>query len=95
MEGINRLIEHYPRHSHLYLVRAGMEEERKQYEPARHDYDQAVLLAPQDAEVYLARATFRLKLNERKEAMADLKAALKYGANPDEVATLMHQATTK
>ena len=95
MEGINRLIEHYPRHSHLYLVRAGMEEERKQYEPARHDYDQAVLLAPQDAEVYLARATFRLKLNERKEAMADLKQALKYGANPDEVATLMHQATTK
>ena len=27
--------------------------------------------------------------------MADLKQALKLGANPDEVATLMHQATSK
>lgn len=95
MEGINRLIEHYPMHSHLYLVRAGMEEQRKQYEPARHDYDKAVSLAPEDAEVYLARATFCLALNERKQAMADLKQALKLGANPDEVATLMHQATSK
>ena len=72
-----------------------MEEQRKQYEPARHDYDKAVSLAPEDAEVYLARATFCLALNERKQAMADLKQALKLGANPDEVATLMHQATSK
>ncbi len=95
MEGINLLIEHYPTHSSLYLVRAGLEEERKQYETARHDYDQAVRLAPEDAEPLMARARFLLKLGERKEAIADLKRALDLGAHPDEVATLMHDATGK
>lgn len=95
MEGINRLIECYPKHSHLYLVRAGMEAERKQYEPARHDYERAVALAPEDSEPYLSRAIFYLQTGERSNARTDLKRALQYGADPDVVATLMLQTASK
>ena len=91
MEAINALVQLHPRESRLYAVRAGMEEERKQYEPAQHDYDQAIALEPGNADYLMARASFYIHIHKHKLAKAALHRALELGAPREEVAQLLRE----
>lgn len=91
MEIMNRLVSLYPAHASLYAVRGGMEKDRKMYELALLDFDKAVALEPENADYRLCRAQYYMEVRRRKEARADLETALRLGASPEEVASLMHE----
>lgn len=89
MEQINGLIMVYPQHALLYAIRGGMEQKRKQYERALADLNRAVELEPTNADFYVSRATLFLDMRKRKLARNDTQMAIKYGADPKEMASLL------
>lgn len=89
MEQINGLIAVYPRHAVLYAIRGGMEQQRKQYEQALADLSHAIELEPTNADFYVSRATLYLDMRKRKLARQDTQMAVKYGADPREMASLI------
>ena len=91
MEQMNLLVQVFPTHAANYAVRAGMEQERRQYELARHDYDKAIELEPGNADYYLSRGAFLLSIKKKKLARADFQKALECGASREDVAALLQQ----
>ena len=89
MEQINGLIAVYPRHAVLYAIRGGMEQQRKQYEQALADLSHAIELEPTNADFYVSRATLYLDMRKRKLARQDTQMAVKYGADPKEMAAVI------
>ena len=67
------------------------EQERRQYELARHDYDKAIELEPGNADYYLSRGAFLLCIKKKKLARADFQKALECGASREDVAALLQQ----
>lgn len=91
MEQINAMIATTPDHAILYAVRAGMEQERKQYEAAEVDFAQAISMEPDNPDFLMSRASLYMETKRKKEARADLEKALELGANPQEVASMWHE----
>ena len=89
MEQINGLILVYPNHATLYAIRGGMEQKRKQYELALADLNRAVEMEPTNADFYVSRATLHLEMRKKKLARQDTQLAVKYGADPKEMASLL------
>lgn len=89
MEQMDALIAVYPDHAVLYAIRGGMEQERKQYEAALADLSRAIEMEPTNADFYVSRATLYLDMRKRKQAMLDSRMAVKLGADPKEMASLM------
>ena len=89
MEQINALIAIYPSHALLYAIRGGMEQQRKLYEQAVADLTRAVEMEPENVDFRVSRATLYLEMRKRKLARADVQAALRLGADPLEMASLL------
>ena len=89
MEQMNGLIAAYPNHALLYAIRGGMEQQRKQYEQALRDLNRAIEMEPKNADFYVSRATLHLDMKRRKLARSDTQMAVKLGADPKEMASLM------
>ena len=75
MNQMNLLISLFPQDAELYIVRAGMEEKRLQYELAELDYNKAIELQPTTPEHYIARGSFYESIKKRKSAKADFRKA--------------------
>ena len=86
MELVNRAVELYPTHADGYALRAGFELDRRQYERAEADYNEAISLSPDDAALYLARAHFYSRLKRSAEARDDTRRAARLGASAEEIA---------
>ena len=89
MEQMNSLIAVYPNHAVLYAIRGGMEQHRRQYEQALVDLTHAIEMEPENVDFYVSRATLHLEMNKKKLARRDVQMALKYGADPIEMASLL------
>lgn len=89
MEQINSLIAVYPKHAVLYAIRGGMEQRRRQYELAQRDLTQAIEIEPTNPDFYVSRATLFLEMRKKKLARLDTQMAIKYGADPKEMASLL------
>ena len=89
MEQINALIAVYTRHAVVYAIRGGMEQHRRLYEQALADLTQAIEMEPENADFYVSRATLYLEMKKRKLARHDTQMAIKYGADPIEMASLL------
>ena len=77
------------RHAVLYAIRGGMEQHRRLYEQALADLTQAIEMEPENADFYVSRATLYLEMKKRKLARHDTQMAIKYGADPIEMASLL------
>ena len=66
-----------------------MEQQRKQYEQALRDLSRAIELEPTNADFYVSRATLYLDMKKRKLARQDTQMAIRYGADPKEMASLL------
>ena len=91
MEQINAMIAASPDHAMLYAIRAGMEQDRKQYEMAEADYNRAIELESDNYDYLLNRASLYIETKRKKEARADLDKALQLGADANVVASMRHQ----
>lgn len=89
MEQISSLIALFPNHAILYAIRGGMEQQRKQYELALPDLTRAIQLEPTNADYYVSRATLYLDMKKRKLARQDTQMAVKLGADPKEMASIL------
>ena len=89
MEQINSLIAVYPQHAILYAIRGGMEQRRRQYELALRDLTRAIEMEPTNADFYVSRATLHIDMGRKKLARLDTQMAVKYGADPKEMASLL------
>ena len=89
MEQIDALISVYPKHALLYAIRGGMEHRRMEYEQALADLSRAVEMEPTNVDFLVSRATLYLDMRKRKLASADVQAALRLGADPLEMASLL------
>ncbi len=88
MEQVNALIQLYPSHALLYAVRGGMEQRRKQYEPALHDLTTAIELDPTNVDYYVSRVSLYLDMGKKKLARQDARIAVTLGADPVEMASM-------
>ena len=73
------------------VVRAGLEQTRKQYEAAEADFTKAISLEPKNIDYLLNRAALYIETKRKKEARADLDKAMELGANPEDVASMRHE----
>lgn len=89
MEQINTLIAIYPNHALPYAVRGGIHQRRKQYEQALPDLNRAVELEPENPDFRVSRATLFLDMGKRRQARQDALAAVRLGADPIEMASLL------
>lgn len=78
LEFLNRLLERYPDHTHLYLYRAGLHSDLKNYEVALSDFAAAQALQPEMAAVYWSRAHVYTASNNYEAAIQDCLSALRY-----------------
>ena len=82
MEQLDALIQLFPTHASLYLVRGGMFLTRKQYELAQADIDRAMELEPENPDCYITRSQLYKALRKKKQAKADAQKAILLGADP-------------
>ena len=66
-----------------------MLEQRKDYEKAKKDINMAMELEPENPECYLTRASLYLAMKKKRLAQQDCKTAIRLGANPEEVASIL------
>ena len=79
LDGINQLVNAYPKSAIAWAARAGMEEEQGMLELSEYDYTQAIELAPNNADYLLSRADIRIRLGQLANARQDLEALVKLG----------------
>ena len=89
MEQLDGLVHFYPNHARHYLARCGLYEQRKEYEKAKKDINMAMELEPENPECYLTRASLYLAMKKKRLAQQDCKTAIRLGANPEEVASIL------
>ncbi|MDO5446991.1 MAG: hypothetical protein Q4F34_04335 [Prevotellaceae bacterium] len=82
---INNLVEMYPDSVSAYIARAGIEEERSMLEPCIFDWGEAIRLAPNVGEYYVARAERLIRVGRKEEATRDLDKAVELGINASTV----------
>ena len=79
----------FPNHAKHYLARCGLYEKRKEYEKAKKDINMALELEPENPECYLTRASLYFAMKKKKLAQQDCKTAIRLGANPEQVASIL------
>ena len=89
MEQLDALVQFYPNHAKHYLARCGLLEQRKEYEKAKKDISMALELEPENPECYLTRASLYLAMKKKKLAQQDCKTAIRLGANPEQVISIL------
>ncbi|MCM1108086.1 MAG: tetratricopeptide repeat protein [Clostridium sp.] len=89
MEIMERYVQLFPSRAEGYAVKGGMELARKQYELALFDLNKAVELDDTNPEMYISRAAYHEAVNAKGAARADLETALRLGADPSEIASLL------
>lgn len=73
------LIDKYPRKAELFVARAEIESDAKQYELAQIDLDQAILLEPNNRNTILTRAYLHLNQGNGRLARQDFERAIELG----------------
>ncbi len=89
LEQLDALIRFYPTHAKHYLARCGLYEKRKEYEKAKKDIDMAFELEPNSPDCYLTRASLYLAMKKKRLAQQDCRTAIKLGATPEQVASIL------
>ena len=89
MEQLDALVHLYPNHAKHYLARCSLLEQRKDYERAKKDISMALELEPENPECYLTRASLYLAMKKKKLAQQDCKTAIRLGATPDQVTSIL------
>lgn len=86
MEQMDVIVQLFPREPLPHAIRGGMHQQRKQWEQALADLNQAIELDPTNPDYYVSRATLYLAINKRALALQDARKAQSLGADPREVA---------
>ncbi len=73
------LVEQHPDSALAYVARAGFEVEMKQYEAALFDWDKAIALRPDDADLVASKVDVLLTMKRNAEAAATIEEALRRG----------------
>ncbi len=82
MEQLDALVQLFPSHASIYLVRGGMYLKRKQYELAQTDIERAIELEPENPDCYVSRSQLYKAMKKKKLAQTDAKKAISLGADP-------------
>ena len=88
---MNFFVTAHPELPDGWAARAELELRQQMPEAARADYDKAIELSPQDAELRIARAKVLLQIGAKASARKDLDEAVRLGINKAELATLYTQ----
>lgn len=78
---LNRAVQMFPDSTDAYATRAAFETQQEQYDAALYDWDEALRLAPKNAELVVSKVDVLLRLGRKKEARAALDQAVKQGIN--------------
>ena len=82
IEQMDALVQLFPRHASLYLVRGDMYQSRKQYDLALADFNHAIELEPNNPDCYVSRSLLYKDMKKKKQSRQDAQTALRLGANP-------------
>lgn len=78
---INLLVAQHPKKAVAWAARAGIEMERKMYEPAKYDYNRAVQIDPDNVDYRLCLVNVLLILRQKKEALEQLDQMVEKGTS--------------
>ena len=76
---LNRAVQMFPDSTDAYAARATFETQQEQYDAALCDWDEALRLAPKNAELTASKVDVLLRLGRKKEAREALDQAVKQG----------------
>ncbi len=76
---LNRAVQMFPDSTDAYAARAAFETQQAQYDAALYDWDEALRLAPKNAELTASKVDVLLRLGRKKEAREALDQAGKQG----------------
>lgn len=76
---LNRAVQMFPDSTDAYAARAAFETQQAQYDAALYDWDEALRLAPKNAELTASKVDVLLRLGRKKEAREALDQAVKQG----------------
>ena len=76
---LNTLVEQFPDSATAYAARAAYEEDRKQYEVALYDWDEAIRRQPLNADFVVSKADILIRQNRYADARKELTAAIRRG----------------
>lgn len=91
---LNQFVAAHPQNVDGLAARAELEERLKMDQLARADYDSAIRLQPDAAELYVKRARLLLRLDEKGEARKDVERAEALGY-PRQVLNALYQELRK
>ena len=72
-------VQMFPDSTDAYAARAAFETQQAQYDAALYDWDEALRLAPKNAELTASKVDVLLRLGRKKEAREALDQAVKQG----------------
>lgn len=76
---LNRAVQQFPDSADAYAARAAFETQLQQYDAALYDWDEALRLAPEKADLTASKVDVLLRLGRKKEARAALDQSVKQG----------------
>ena len=76
---LNRCVQMFPDSADAYAARAVFETQLEQYDAALYDWDEALRLAPKNAELTASKVDVLLRLGRKKEARDALDQSVKQG----------------
>ena len=79
VDELNRAVQMFPDSTDAYAARAAFETQQQQYDAALYDWDEALRLAPKNAELTASKVDVLLRLGRKKEAREALDQAVKQG----------------
>ena len=81
VDELNRAVQMFPDSTDAYAARAAFETQQQQYDAALYDWDEALRLAPKNAELTASKVDVLLRLGRKKEAREALDQAVRQGIN--------------
>lgn len=79
VDDLNQLVQMFPDSAVAYAARAGFEREQQKLELALYDWDEAIRLAPGNAEFVVSKVDVLLMLKRKKEARREIESAIRRG----------------